>query len=377
MIDSSVSFNRFLGEYRIAKSAFQLRVQGVPLIVLLCAGFDQREIAALSHWNPAAADLFFKGLFDLVVSGGDCDWSSVTSSLPRQWVDCAEALDEQASLLMAQKCSFASYRTACVKALNFLKLEQPIQEWIIQVSNRIYRLQVIKDFLVNHRSGIRKVFGVKTDNPFELYGSQPELMQCYSQSFSRSNQSDSELIAKITEHNFQAVLDVGGGSGSTLAKILRSGCGQSAKGTLYDFKGSNDVLGDIRSSTLSDLVGRVALIEGDFLDADKSLSPLTSSDRFDCIVLGWILHDWPDNTCRKILAKTVRHLSPNGRILVFENIKERTGADLDSLMMFLMMKGKERTKEEYQKIYATVGLTIESIFRPTDMARNLMVLRRG
>lgn len=82
-----------------------------------------------------------------------------------------------------------------------------------------------------------------------------------------------------------------------------------------------------------------------------------------------IFHDWPDETCRQILANTIAALTPNySRIVIVDQILQDNSAPAFSALMDLSMMtfgGMERTRRQWRELLERVGLTITRIDDPS------------
>jgi ubiquinone/menaquinone biosynthesis C-methylase UbiE len=172
------------------------------------------------------------------------------------------------------------------------------------------------------------------------------------------------------------VLDGGGGSGSTLVNLLKSKCARKANATIYDYPGSTSALAQTRKNILKDIKQKVSFVEGNFLSRGPTLENLDQNVSFDLIVLGWILHDWPDNTSVQILRKLHSCLKENGKLFILEDIKSEKNEVISNLIMFLMMKGQERNLTQFKRIFRDAKFKIEKILTPISGSRSLMVLSR-
>jgi hypothetical protein len=79
--------------------------------------------------------------------------------------------------------------------------------------------------------------------------------------------------------------------------------------------------------------------------------------------LGYILNDYSDEMCRKILSNIVAAMKPGySKLLMFDFILPDTGASLFSSQMNIHMlavfSGMERTKSQSTELPASVGLEI-------------------
>lgn len=79
-----------------------------------------------------------------------------------------------------------------------------------------------------------------------------------------------------------------------------------------------------------------------------------------------VLHDWPDDLCRKILVNTVAAMRPGySKVLVNENVIPDTGAhwETTSLDLIMMEIGSgERTERQWHALLESAGLKIVKIW---------------
>jgi ubiquinone/menaquinone biosynthesis C-methylase UbiE len=89
----------------------------------------------------------------------------------------------------------------------------------------------------------------------------------------------------------------------------------------------------------------------------------------DAYLLSNILHDWPDEQCRKILNNVRRAMNPESRLLVVEMVippgNEPSVAKLLDLEMLVITGGRERTEAEFNDLFKSSGFRISRIV-PTD-----------
>lgn len=205
--------------------------------------------------------------------------------------------------------------------------------------------------------------GVMTgDNPFEqVFGAQhfqylaqhPASNEAFNQAMSASSRQ--AAMAIVAAYDFAAagkVVDIAGGQGVLLAAILRAY--PALHGVLFD---QPHVVADamplLEAAGVAD---RCELASGDFFAA---VPP------GDTYTLRHILHDWDDDHCIAILRSCVQALAPGGRVLAIESVIEPgngpSPAKFLDLMMFVMNGGRERTAEEYRRLFAAAGLTLTRI----------------
>ncbi|WP_328609588.1 COMT family class I SAM-dependent methyltransferase [Amycolatopsis sp. NBC_00345] len=149
---------------------------------------------------------------------------------------------------------------------------------------------------------------------------------------------------------FGTVVDVGGGHGGFLADVLRRNPG--LRGVLFD---QEHVLANHCLGQLTD--DRWDLAAGDFFAAAP-----TGGDLY---TLMYILHDWSDAECVRILRNCRRAMGPDARIAVFDSVVP-VGNDPDyakvlDIIMLMMLTGRERTATEFEQLFAEAGLELTRI----------------
>ena len=77
-----------------------------------------------------------------------------------------------------------------------------------------------------------------------------------------------------------------------------------------------------------------------------------------------ILHDWSDDDAVTILTNCRKAMNPGGKILVVEAvIEEGNGPSPFKLLdlTMLLIGGKERTKSQFESIFARAGLKLNRV----------------
>ncbi|WP_394833014.1 acetylserotonin O-methyltransferase [Pendulispora rubella] len=154
------------------------------------------------------------------------------------------------------------------------------------------------------------------------------------------------------------LVDVGGGHGFLLATILAAN--PRLKGVVFDVphvvEGARQLL---RAENLGD---RIEVVSGDFFDAVPQGG--------DAYIMKHIIHDWDDARSIAILRNCHRAMVPGGKLLVVDQVvpapNEVDFAKLMDLeMLALTPGGRERTADEFRKIFAAAGFTLTRIV-PTE-----------
>lgn len=92
----------------------------------------------------------------------------------------------------------------------------------------------------------------------------------------------------------------------------------------------------------------------------------------DAYLMKWILHDWDDEACARILASCRRAIAPQGKLLLIETVVPPPGvahhSKLDDIEMMVLLGSQERTEEEYAALLQRSGFRLARIARaPTEL----------
>lgn len=207
--------------------------------------------------------------------------------------------------------------------------------------------------LKSGKSQWSEIFGEGVSNPFDLYATNKALLDIFMNGMHQLNAGDNAILAaRLDLQNVATVLDVGGGSGPFSIELLKAN-NAIKKIDIYELPDAIPVLEPVLKKYSNDT--RIGFVPGSFLAAPTSdlLSGINAGQKYDLVILGWILHDWNDQTALQILRKVYSHLTENGRVIILEQMlpQDRTGpvTTLD-LAMLLQTEGKERTFPEFQEL---------------------------
>lgn len=158
------------------------------------------------------------------------------------------------------------------------------------------------------------------------------------------------------------VADIGGGDGSILRTLLKNR--PERRGIVFDLPAIIPTAD--ASITRDGLTDRIQTMSGDFLDKVPTA---------DIYLLGFILHDWDDHTCARILGTIHAAAQPGARLLIIEGVVP-TGDEphlikLIDLTMLGLLPGRERDAHEYQDLLATNGFILDRI---VDTATPLSII---
>ncbi|GLT41059.1 hypothetical protein SLA2020_151490 [Shorea laevis] len=173
--------------------------------------------------------------------------------------------------------------------------------------------------------------------------------------FNNGMASDSQLVGKVLvddKHRkvfegLSSLVDIGGGTG-TLAKAIADAF-PHLDCTVFDLP---HVVANLEGMKNLKFVG------GDMFEA---IPPA------DTLLLKWILHDWSDEDCVKILNHCKEAIMKNGKggkVIIIDMVKmnERDQESIKTqlffdMMMMVLLTGRERTEEEWAKLFFDAGFS--------------------
>jgi hypothetical protein len=150
----------------------------------------------------------------------------------------------------------------------------------------------------------------------------------------------------------RTVVDVGGGTGALLAEILRAH--PAVRGILVDLAATV-----ARSATVFEAAGvaaRVTVVGQSFFD------PLPAGA--DVYLLKSVLSDWGDREATTLLRRCAEAARPAGRVAVLNGVcPDEDGPAPPSLMMMLLVGGRDRTLADFRALAAEAGLSVRHTAR--------------
>ena len=156
-----------------------------------------------------------------------------------------------------------------------------------------------------------------------------------------------EIAKEIDTAEVDCALDVGGANGEVIRAMMRAN--PVLHGGVFDLP---HVVPDAAEAARSDgLLDRFTAFGGDFFEFVPSA---------DLYVLKYILHDWDDESCIRILKNCRASLEEGGRIVVIDYLVGELGAPgpapLMDLNMLVMTGGRERDIVEFDALFESAGL---------------------
>jgi hypothetical protein len=180
-----------------------------------------------------------------------------------------------------------------------------------------------------------RVFG---DDFWAWLKAHPAERAAFDRAMAQGWKSRLERVESVGWRGDETVVDVGGGSGSFLLALLDRHPGM--RGIVFDLPETvrdEAVFGD-----------RCTFVEGSFFD---------SVPEGDVHLLTTILHDWDDESARRILS-TVRAAAGERLVLVeavIEPGNEPAGSKWLDLLMLALFAGRERTEPQWRELLESSG----------------------
>lgn len=148
------------------------------------------------------------------------------------------------------------------------------------------------------------------------------------------------------------VADVGGAAGILLAELLANEPGRH--GIVFDLPQvvteAEQTLADAGLGKRSEVVG------GDFFE---------SVPEADVYTLSGVLHDWDDESCRRILGTIAKTAAPGAKLVLFEIVVPTDDSPafpkFVDLVMMTMAGGRERTEPEWRALLAGSGFNLDRV----------------
>lgn len=216
------------------------------------------------------------------------------------------------------------------------------EDWIWQAWSAL--MHSVKTGEVAHE----KVQGMSS---FEFFAQNKEAGSVFNRAM--TNLSLSVIPAIVEAYDFSGVgklVDIAGGHGLLLAGMLKAN--PRVQGVLFDLpfiiEGANSLL---EKEGVRD---RVELTSGNFFQS----VPVGA----DAYMMKHIIHDWDDEHSIKILQNIHSAMNKKGKVLIIEMVvpegDEPGPSKALDLLMLVMEGGKERTKDEYQRLLEASGFRL-------------------
>jgi hypothetical protein len=167
-----------------------------------------------------------------------------------------------------------------------------------------------------------------------------------------------EAARVIATGGVRLAVDVGGASGDLLHDLMK--VNPELRGVVLDLpRVAPDALA---AAERAGLAGRLEVASGDFFEEVPADG--------DLYLLRYVLHDWDDDDCVRILQNCRKVMAPWARVVVLEMILGTMGEEpfavpSQDLNMMVMLGGRERTVAQFDELFGAAGLRRTAV-TPTE-----------
>jgi SAM-dependent methyltransferase len=160
------------------------------------------------------------------------------------------------------------------------------------------------------------------------------------------------------------IVDIGAGNGTLVTTILRAN--PHVRGIVFDLP--SVVARTAAQLEGSDVAGRIQTAGGDFFVEVPAGA--------DTYLMRWVLHNWSDDECVRLLDNCHRAMKKPGRLLVLEHVmppRVSTLTDTVSLDLGMMVHlgGRERTEDEFRQLLRRGGFQLTRTI-PTTVSTQIV-----
>jgi hypothetical protein len=203
----------------------------------------------------------------------------------------------------------------------------------------------LPDVVLQGRNYAEEVLGC---TPFEYFAENQRDARIFSSAMTElSTPVIAEAVPALDVEDAQLVVDVGGADGAFVAAVLERHV--HLHGIVLDLP--QVMAGVADEADRRGLSDRMSGVAGDFFEHVPSA---------DLYLLKFILHDWDDVSCHRILSNIRRAMTPKSRLVIIEMTAD-TGtleATLMDVAMMFAFTGQERDEPHFESLLTAAGLAI-------------------
>ena len=243
---------------------------------------------------------------------------------------------------------------------------------VAKVNPFYHMLEYRSDALREYCPRWQQALGTSAQDAFRALYADPTRLREFAELMNAFSVPQGQLIATCFDFTpYTCVLDVAGGPGGQAIEIGRAHA--HLRGVIMDMEPVCVVARE--NIEAAGLTGRFSAVAADLMTGPYPAGA-------DVILLGHILHDWSDETCRTILRNCAAALPPTGVLLISESVlrPDFSGSNvaiLKDIVMLVANEGdaRERTEQEYRSLLDETGFDLVDVLR-LDAPRDLLVARK-
>jgi O-methyltransferase len=215
------------------------------------------------------------------------------------------------------------------------------------------------------RTGGTRMSVVGASSIFDYYRHHPEEEAAFMAGLSGMTAvAGAEAARVIDTSDVRLAVDVGGATGTLLHDLMKVNA--ELRGIVLDVPAVAPQAAEAAEAL--GLQGRVEAVSGDFLDSVPAGG--------DLYLLRYVLHDWDDETCVRILRNCRAAMAPQARLMVLEMVLGTVGREPEvvpsqDLNMLAVAQGRERTVAEFDALLEAAGLRRVAVY-PTHSPMSIV-----
>ena len=212
-------------------------------------------------------------------------------------------------------------------------------------------------FLQGIKTGVPQATTALGSDFFDYYVHHPEEVAIFQKTMHVITAGvTAEIGQRLDTSKSLMAVDVGGATGSLLYSLMQNN--PHLHGIVYD-RPENVARAQAAALALG-LAARSTAVAGDFFD---------SVPEGDLYLLRFILHDWHDADCIRILTNCRRAMRPSSRVVLVEAFLGRVGQEVSpdmadiqgaiiDLHMMVLVGGRERSVSQYAALLQQADLSL-------------------
>lgn len=241
------------------------------------------------------------------------------------------------------------------------------------VGGAFYRMcEYLPDALREYSPRWQQALGTTAEETFAALYEDPVRLRRFTQLMdSNSILQGQEIATRLDFTPYRCLMDVAGGPGGLSITIGRHY--PHLRGVIMDVPPVCQIA--VERIAAASLTGRFTAVPADLIQG-----PYPSGA--DVITLGWILHDWNDASCKKILRHCFDALPASGTLLVIEKVLHEDYSApmlttaIDMYMLAICEPGaRERTELEYRALLLETGFHEVQVIR-LETTRDVIVAKK-
>jgi hypothetical protein len=232
--------------------------------------------------------------------------------------------------------------------------DDSLRDMVLWLGNK-FHFQTYPEMQHSIKTGetvVEKVFG---DSCFDHLAKDKEVGDVFNAAMTMFSKMLTPAVLEAYDFSWldgKTLMDIGGGHGHLLTAILKKH--SNVRGVIFDL--DHVVAGAKGRISDAGLSGRCGTADGDFFAAVPAA---------DAYIMKHIIHDWSDEKALAILKNCHRAGRGNAKVLLVEAVltpgNEPHFAKWLDLEMLLIPGGRERTEEEFARLFERAGFKLARV----------------